>query len=114
MGSGFDCQDSNQSIHKIHEREVMLDGQTIAKGANQTCQTCGKDVEFGVFNTVYWYIGTKCDCGPYSRDTFYFKSQYLANQDWYRFTGRVRFLQGIGRMSRKQAEKMAASEILIR
>lgn len=92
----------------------MLDGETIAKGASQTCQTCGKDVEFGVFNTVYWYIGTKCDCGPYSRDTFYFKSQYLANQDWYRFTGRVRFLQGIGRMSRKQAEKMAASEILIR
>jgi len=54
----------------------MIEGETILTGAPDRCDTCNVLVEFKVMRSAAgWYIGTECDCGPYSRESGYFASE---------------------------------------
>ena len=57
----------------------MLPGETILSGANPIC--CGVELEFEVLSSAAgYYIGTRCPkCGPYSRETGYFRNWEKAN-----------------------------------
>ena len=51
----------------------MITGESILSGAPKTCQSCGKTPEFQVLSSgAGYYIGTECDCGPYTRESIYF------------------------------------------
>ena len=57
----------------------MLPGETILSGANPTCD-CGTVLKFQVCSSnAGYYIGTQCSqCGPWSRESDYYKTQELA------------------------------------
>jgi hypothetical protein len=57
----------------------MLPGETIASGASSICPDCGvKLVPKIMRSAAGHYIGTACNCGPYSRESGYFKSLAVA------------------------------------
>ena len=54
----------------------MLNGETINSGASPICQECGVKLELGVYRShAGYYIGTYCDCGPYSRESGYYQTR---------------------------------------
>ena len=54
----------------------MLKGETILSGAPDECSNCGEVLDFDVFHSgAGFYIGTRCQCGPYSRESGYFNSE---------------------------------------
>ena len=59
----------------------MLPGETIASGAPSTCPDCKKELKLEVLmSNAGYYIGTWCDCGPYSRESGYFRTRELAEK----------------------------------
>jgi hypothetical protein len=53
----------------------MLPGETIASGAPDTCPDCETKLTLQVLRSAAgFYIGTQCECGPYSRESGYFTS----------------------------------------
>jgi len=53
----------------------MLPGETIASGASSTCPDCGMKLELKVLRSGGgYYIGTFCCCGPYSRESGYYRT----------------------------------------
>jgi len=47
----------------------MLDGER----ASRYCEDCGMILVNQVMRSAAgWYIGTACDCGPYSRESGYY------------------------------------------
>lgn len=61
---------------------MALPGETLASGAPPTCEDCGVTVELGVYRSAAgWYVGTYCDCGPYSRESEYAGTEEEA-QGW--------------------------------
>jgi hypothetical protein len=64
----------------------MIPGETIRSGAPRTCPECGIMPPFGVcHSSAGYYIGTYCECGPYSRETEYFKSEIDAKMALIKF-----------------------------
>ena len=69
---------------------MVLQGETIGRGARPVCEDCGTVLVNDVCRSAAgWYIGTMCDCGPYSRESGYFKTEEQAQQaldsgDWER------------------------------
>lgn len=59
---------------------MVLQGETIYRGAPEKCEDCGTKLELKVFNTCAYYVGTCCQCGPYSRETGYFETLHEAEQ----------------------------------
>ena len=59
----------------------MLPGETILSGASDKC--CGKKLKFQVLQSgAGYYIGTWCpNCGPYSRESGYYRSEKGAQYD---------------------------------
>ena len=57
----------------------MLPGEIIASDAAPVCPDCGVKLNLEVLQSAAGcYIGTRCDCGPYSRESGYFKCRDLA------------------------------------
>lgn len=53
----------------------MHEGETIQSGAPSTCPDCKKVLKLEVLTSgAGHYIGTQCDCGPYSRESQYFRT----------------------------------------
>ena len=54
----------------------MIPGETIASGADPTCDECKLTVVLSVYRSnAGWYIGTYCNCGPYSRESGYYHTK---------------------------------------
>ena len=54
----------------------MMPGETILTGASPKCSTCEIAPSFAVcISAAGYYIGTYCLCGPYSRESDYFKHE---------------------------------------
>jgi len=64
----------------------MIPGETLATGADNPCPDCGKLMELEVlFSGGGYYIGTQCNCGPYSRESVYIRKLEDAREilkDW--------------------------------
>jgi len=60
----------------------LLPGETIRSGAPSTCPDCGVTPLLGVYKSgAGYYIGTYCNCGPYSRESLdYYPDQATANK----------------------------------
>lgn len=53
----------------------MLEGETIRSGAPNPCPDCGVTMTLEVHHSAAgYYVGTWCDCGPYSRESGYFRT----------------------------------------
>ena len=53
----------------------MIPGETIASGAPSTCPDCGVKLVPKILRSFAGhYIGTACNCGPYSRESEHFRS----------------------------------------
>ena len=60
----------------------MIPGETIATGAADTCSDCGVTPRLQVCRSAAgYYIGTYCNCGPYSRESDYFDTRELADAE---------------------------------
>jgi hypothetical protein len=54
----------------------MIPGETIANGASKTCTECQVTLFLKVCQSAAgYYVGTQCNCGPYSRESGYFGSR---------------------------------------
>ncbi len=53
---------------------MTLPGETLATGAPQTCPDCGMTVALRVLKTSRWYVGSVCHCGPYTRESGYYRT----------------------------------------
>jgi len=50
----------------------MIPGETIATGAATICPECKSHLKLQVLgSSAGYYIGTICQCGPYSRESGY-------------------------------------------
>lgn len=58
----------------------MLPGETIGSGAPNTCPDCKVKLVPKIMFTCAYYIGTSCNCGPYSRESEYFKTEAEAQK----------------------------------
>jgi hypothetical protein len=60
----------------------MLPGETIHSGASNKCPDCKQILKLKVlYSPAGYYIGTECCCGPYSRESHYYKSRENAQHD---------------------------------
>jgi hypothetical protein len=60
----------------------MMRGETIRTGAPEVCPTCLWRPEFEVYSSGGgYYIGTYCQCGPYTRESHYYRSAEDAQDD---------------------------------
>jgi hypothetical protein len=56
----------------------MFPGETISTGASRRCNDCGSYPKLDVYASpggAGFYIGTYCSCGPYSRESEYFRTR---------------------------------------
>lgn len=61
---------------------MSLPGETIASGAAPRCEDCHKMPRLDVYRSAAgFYIGTYCDCGPYTRESGYYPTRELAQAD---------------------------------
>jgi hypothetical protein len=59
----------------------MLPGETIANGAPSTCTECITELQNQVLRSAAgFYIGTWCECGPYSRESGYYRTEREAQR----------------------------------
>ena len=59
----------------------MLPGETIASGAPDTCPDCHTKLDNQVLRSAAgYYIGTRCCCGPYSRESGYYRTEEEAKK----------------------------------
>jgi hypothetical protein len=65
---------------------MTLSGETLRTGAPATCGDCGVTPALEILRSpAGYYIGTECACGPYTRETGYYKLEKdatLALDDW--------------------------------
>lgn len=53
---------------------MALPTETIANGAAAVCEDCGVAPKLEVLRSNQYYIGTMCKCGPYSRESGYYRT----------------------------------------
>jgi hypothetical protein len=54
----------------------MLLGETIHSGAPRVCSICKIKLKLEVlYSPAGYYIGTQCNCGPYSRESHYYETR---------------------------------------
>lgn len=60
----------------------MNNGETIATGACATCSDCKVELKLQVLKSAAgFYLGTMCNCGPYSRESGYYETREEAEND---------------------------------
>ena len=60
----------------------MMPGETITTGAEQVCDECQVDAltKLGVYRSgAGYYVGTCCECGPFSRESGYYATHAAAD-----------------------------------
>jgi hypothetical protein len=58
---------------------MVMSKETIARGASPKCIDCGDTPSLDIYRShAGYYIGTFCQCGPYSRESDYYETRELA------------------------------------
>ena len=64
------------------KEEKMFPGETLLNGAPKTCSSCKREVELEVCRSgAGYYVGSHCNCGPYTRESEYYASYPDAEKD---------------------------------
>ena len=54
---------------------MTLPRETLATGATHVCPDCEQPVLIGVYHSAAgYYVGSYCNCGPYSRESGYYRT----------------------------------------
>jgi hypothetical protein len=65
----------------LKELVMALIGETVASGGPGICEECGMAPTLGVYQSASgYYVGTYCQCGPYSRESGYFAKRERAQK----------------------------------
>lgn len=61
---------------------MAVEGETIATGAPIVCPDCHTSVLplRVLLSNAGWYIGTICKCGPYTRESGYYRTRIEAQE----------------------------------
>jgi hypothetical protein len=60
---------------------MVMPGETVATGASTYCRDCDAHMSPKVCHSAAgYYVGYECQCGPYSRESDYFKTRELAQK----------------------------------
>jgi len=60
---------------------MALPGETLKLGAAPVCDGCGVRVVLAVYRSAGgWYVGTCCNCGPYTRESGYYRTREEAER----------------------------------
>ncbi len=64
----------NFALFQSKSRTFMaMVGETLASGGAGVCADCGSVPRLGVYQSAAGhYVGTYCECGPYSRESGYY------------------------------------------
>lgn len=55
---------------------MTIEGETLETGAPCVCANCGARVVLGVWRSAAgYYVGTRCSCGPYTRESGYYRTE---------------------------------------
>lgn len=74
----------------------MLPGECLCSGAQPICYDCGVTLQLEVLRSnAGYYIGSQCECGPYSRESGYFRTReeaqhLLTHGGWIDRAGQLR------------------------
>lgn len=61
---------------------MVVSKETILTGAESICPDCKTVLKPNVLHSAAgFYIGTWCECGPYSRESGYFKTRKEADKE---------------------------------
>lgn len=59
----------------------MIEGETLETGAPHVCGDCRTAPVLGVWQSAAgYYVGTRCSCGPYTRESGYYASEESARE----------------------------------
>ena len=59
----------------------MLEGEAIQSGADPRCPDCHTMPRIDVYSSAAgYYVGTQCECGPYSRESGYYLTRDAADR----------------------------------
>ena len=58
----------------------MMSGETIASVAPGTCPECNRVRNQVLRSAARFYVGTRCKCGPYSRESGYYQTEREAQR----------------------------------
>lgn len=62
---------------------MVLQGETLATGARRQCPDCHTKLEEEILHSAAgFYVGTRCDCGPATRESGYFNTYQGAEVAW--------------------------------
>ena len=85
MGTRDD--DELSAVVKSYREQLKAHYETIATVAPTECEDCGDILKLRVLRSnarsyigTEFYIGTSCDCGPYSRDSGYYRTYKQAER----------------------------------
>lgn len=60
---------------------MVMRGETVDTGAPIKCDQCNTKAVLGVDKSAAgYYIGFRCNCGPYSRESGYFPTKAAAEK----------------------------------
>ena len=55
---------------------MTMPNETLATGAPGTCPDCGVVLRLQILcSAAGYYVGTRCHCGPYSRESGYYRTK---------------------------------------
>ena len=61
----------------------MFPGETIRTGASPVCEDCKVELKMQILKSnAGYYVGTACQCGPYSRESGYYASRQELEIAW--------------------------------
>ena len=61
---------------------MALPNETIHLGASKRCSTCKTYAELQIMRSpAGFYLGSMCNCGPYSRESHYYNSKDQLQHD---------------------------------
>lgn len=67
----------------MKEIKRMQPGETIRSGLSDRCPDCGEKLEFTVLKSAAgYYVGTWCCCGPYTRESGYYRTREECQDAW--------------------------------
>lgn len=62
---------------------MVMKGETILTGALVYCDRCKTEPKWGIYKSgAGWYVGTFCNCGPYSRESQYYPTKEAVEENY--------------------------------
>jgi hypothetical protein len=62
---------------------MALPGETLRLGADPVCDRCHMHAVVDVYRSgAGWFVGSRCECGPYTRESAYYPTEQACREAW--------------------------------